>query len=80
MLSWGTGGKLIIAAEGSTFTSGMVRGYLPHHCFEFPFGDQGDLADWYDVTKVGSLRLRVRGGGTATAGTYQVILEQLRRY
>lgn len=80
LTAWGTGGKIIIQCSGSSQVEGIIMGYLPHHCFEFPFGIQDDMADWYDVTKVGSLRLRVRGGGTGTSGTYQVILQQLRRY
>lgn len=58
---------------------GIVRGYLPNHCIEFPFGDQKDLADWYDVTKLGSLRLRLNKAGVASS-TGAVVLQQLRSY
>jgi len=75
------GGKLqITAAAGSGGVSGIVRGYLPNHCFEFPFGRQGEIEDWYDVTKLGSLRLRMEAGSAGAAGTVAVILQQLRRY
>lgn len=74
------GGKVELVASGAFTVSGIARGYLPNHCFEFPFGIQEDPEDWYDVTKVGSLRARVRGGSVGTGGTHQIALEQLRRY
>lgn len=76
--TYATGGEVSVYAEeaGSTF-SGLWIGWLPNHCFEFPFGDPMDLDDWYDVTRVGNLRLRLNYGG---AGTYAVVIQQLRRY
>uniref|UniRef100_A0A6M3LVH1 Uncharacterized protein n=1 Tax=viral metagenome TaxID=1070528 RepID=A0A6M3LVH1_9ZZZZ len=75
------GGKIGLTSEEISQTAvGMVRGYLPNHCFEFPFGDQMDMADWYDVTRLGNLRLRMEAGGGGASGTVAVILQQLRRY
>ena len=75
------GGKItVLGSASSNPFSGVARGYLPNHCFEFPFGDQQDLADWYDVAKLGSLRLRMEAGLAGAAGTVAVILQQLRRY
>ncbi|KKL88030.1 hypothetical protein LCGC14_1928740, partial [marine sediment metagenome] len=57
------------------------RGWLPNHCVQFPFGKPDDLNDWYDVTKLGSLRLRLKGGsGGSSNGTGAVVLQQFRRY
>ena len=47
---------------------------------QFPFGDQQDLDDWYDVQLKGSVQLRLKGGDHATIGVAQVVLQQLRRY
>ena len=58
---------------------GVVRGYLPNHCIEFPFGMQDDPEDWYDVTKIGSVRLRLHAG-TQDPTSVAVLLQQLRRY
>jgi len=58
---------------------GVARGYLPNHCFELPFGDSMDIDDWYDVTKIGSLRLRLKSG-SGTSGNVDTILQQLRKY
>ena len=58
---------------------GWVHGYLPHHCFDFVFGDPNDLDDLYDVTKLGHLNLRLEAGdGGGTTG--EVAIQQLRRY
>lgn len=61
-------------------TLGQAAGYLPHHCIQFPFGKQNDMDDWYDVTKVGSLRLRLLSKAAGSGGTVGIILQQLRRY
>jgi len=64
----------------STMSLGWVHGYLPHHCIQFPFGRQDVIEDWYDVTKVGSLVLRVLSLTAGSGGDGGVILQQLRRY
>ena len=75
----GRGGHIYVTG-GCTQQQGLIRGWLPNHCFQFPFGRQDQIDDWYDVTKVGSLRLRLEEA-TYTAGQIQaVILQQLRRY
>jgi hypothetical protein len=74
------GGKVTLKTNtGNAQVVGIARGYLPNHCFEFPFGDQNDLGDWYDVTKIGSLRLRLKAG-TGASTTTGVVLQQLRKY
>lgn len=75
-----SGGYATIKATGAAYFLGSVRGYLPHHTFQFPFGKQDIIEDWYDVTKVGSLKSRVRGGSNGANATYQIVLEQMRRY
>jgi len=75
------GGRLQVVqgSPGQEF-HGRVFGYLPHACFEFPFGKEQEIEDWYDVTKINHLRLRLRAGTNATNGTGAVVLQQLRRY
>ena len=67
------------ASAGSPFLQAQVRGYLPNHCVEFPFGDEKDIDDWYDVTKVGSLNLRLHAGDTDLTDC-GIVIQQLRRY
>lgn len=79
----------IYAVNGGTFTligtGGNVqlfeRGYCPHGVLCIPFGLQNDIDDWYDVTKIGSLKLDITAGaGLAGTETCQIMLQQLRRY
>jgi len=79
--TWQRGGKIIpYTSTARPFFQALVTGFLPNHCFEFPFGDPKDMADWYDVTAKGSVGLRLRAGGSGTSGTGAVVLQQLRRY
>lgn len=75
----GRGGQFVITWSGDFWVYGKASGYLPNHCFCFPFGDQKDIDDWYDITKLGSLRLRLKSG-TGNSGNVDTILQQLRRY
>jgi hypothetical protein len=54
----------------------LLSGPLPHGFLPLDCGDQSDPADWFDVTKKGNVKLRLKAGGTATVN---VVLEQLRR-
>jgi len=54
-------------------------GYMPHGIGAIPFGDRQIPEDWYDPRNVGKLRLRLKGGASAT-GTYRVITQQVRMY
>jgi len=65
------------AAGNVQFT---LRGQNPHGCISVPFGDQHDIGDWYDVTKLGSLKLRINGGVGAASSTTRIAVEQLRTY
>lgn len=58
---------------------GVCYGYVPHHVVEFPMGLQNEIEDWYDVTKLGSLKARLKGlsGSTAVCTWFA---QQLRRY
>lgn len=75
---WFPGGKIsLVGTAGSQNFYGIVHGFLPNHCVEFAFGDQKDMDDWYDITKIKSLKLRLEA---AAIGTAQVVLQQLRKY
>lgn len=78
---WPRGGAVTLYshAGGQNFF-GLVRGYCPNHCVEFPFGDPKDMNDWYDVTKIDNLRLRLESGDSGSSGAAAVILQQLRKY
>jgi len=73
------GGKVNAQIEGAGQGQFQVTGTLPHQVLALPFGRRNEISDWYDVTKVGNLRLSLKGGSAAT-GTYRILTEQLRRY
>lgn len=59
----------------------LVEGWCPHGVIEIPFGLQDDPADWYDVTKLGSLRLDIlSASGMSSSQDCQIFLQQLRSY
>jgi len=58
----------------------QIRGKNPHGCICIPFGNQDIIDDWYDITKLGSLNLRIKGGGSAASSTTRIATQQLRRY
>lgn len=61
--------------------SHICEGHCPHGVIEIPFGDQDDPADWYDVTKLGSLKLDLKSGATMSANeSCQIFLQQYRKY
>jgi hypothetical protein len=74
------GGVFSLYNSATAWFQGIANGYLPRHCVQFPFGDQADLNDWYDVTKKGSVQLRLESGTAGASGTGAVILQQLRKY
>jgi len=78
-LSFGDGGRIYHIDERSGPNVQCVgEGYLPHGVFEIPFGIQNDIDDWYDVTKVGSLKADIIGG--EATGTAELMLQQYRTY
>jgi hypothetical protein len=81
--SFGSAGGLMhaIRSTGSSNAVAHVQGWLPHGVYEFPFGDQDDIDDWYDAERVGSLKLDVKAAsGRSSSDSVQVFLQQLRRY
>ena len=60
--------------------SAQISGYDPHYSFILPFGVANDPEDWYDVTKVGNLKLRLKSGSAGADKTVEIVTEQLRKY
>lgn len=78
----GDGGRFSEAqgAAGPNWQA-LVEGWCPHGVVEIPFGLQDDPADWYDVTKLGSLRLDIlSASGMSSSNSCQIFLQQLRSY
>lgn len=75
-----TYGGAITVYDGAAASIQMVlSGLVPHSAFCLPFGTQADIADWFDVSAIGSLRLTLKAGSSAS-GTCEVITQQTRSY
>lgn len=76
-----TGGLFTFACDVTTdIMNGIFSGFLPYFVWCYPFGDEKDPEDWYDPSGVGSLRLRVQSGSASSGATFNIMLQQLRRY
>lgn len=73
------GGKFMALGGTAGQYQFVCKGQLPHQVLAIPFGRRNVIDEWYDVTRLGNLRLSLKGGSAAT-GTYRIITEQLRRY
>lgn len=59
----------------------LVEGWAPHGVIAIPFGLQNEIADWYDVAKIGNLKLDITAGGAVGDNqTAEIFLQQLRKY
>ena len=57
-----------------------IAGTMPHGCMCIPFGDQKDIADWYDA-RGKSLIMKLKAGGSIGASeTFRVVTQQYRTY
>jgi hypothetical protein len=75
------GGTKTIHADVATNFHGLYTGYCPHGAIALPMGSLFDEEDWWDVTKIGSARIKITAGSSVEASsTLQVVLQQLRRY
>ena len=78
----GDGGRFRTRHElGTSNMNVELKGWLPHGVWEIPFGDQADIGDWYDVTKIGSLRADItKTAELDTSDSVQIFLQQMRKY
>lgn len=76
------GGRFWVKTETGTIGVNVIaRGKNPHGCIAIPFGMQDDPEDWFDVTKLGTLSLRTKGGPNSASGDeVHIVTQQLRPY
>lgn len=77
---YGQGGTIALTASAASNIYGQIMGYCPHNAVVVPFGKQDVIEDWYDVARVGSLKLLIKGHASCNEGNIQICLQQLRRY
>ena len=76
------GGKFsYIGTSDAINHKALVYGCLPHGVMPLLPKPGGEIADWFDVTKLGSLKLRIKDSApSATTPSAQVITKQYRTY
>jgi hypothetical protein len=78
---WQGGGEQTIDSSAAETMTGLVQGFCPHGATLYPFGKQDIPGDWWDVTRLGSVRLKLTAGSSVeSSSTAQVIVQQMRGY
>ena len=73
------GGTVDVTGGAATANEMVIVGKCPNGALRIPFGKQDELSDWYDVRRLGNLRLDLTAGGSAV-GTCQIVIQQFRNY
>lgn len=77
----GDGGNFTVRGHTTPFNaSTIITGHCPHTTLCYPFGDQQDLNDWYEMENVESLVLDILGKPPGNGYRYYICSQQLRRY
>ena len=74
----GDGGNYEFYCELAQNTVHHVKGWAPHGTIAIPFGKQGDIEDWFDVSRIGSLILDITDG--IAGSTSKIFIQQYRPY
>lgn len=79
-LTYGYGGTLAAQAATACDADILVHGYCPHGALGMFFGDAWDANNWFDVTKLAKLELKITAGSSVgSSSTLEVITEQDRK-
>ena len=73
----GDGGRTACRANGTVNSQVHIKGYVPHCVYELSCGVKSDPATYYDVTRLGSLKLDIEGEAAAQG---YIFVEQVRNY
>src|SRR3990167_2496899 len=57
-----------------------VTGFQPHGVFPVLFGQPDWIEDWYDVRKLGNLKLRIKSGSAGTNGAATIMAQSVQAY
>jgi hypothetical protein len=75
----GYGGAFDATGTANQLAQWLVTGHMPHGALLIPMGKKDVVEDWYDVAKVGSLKLTITAGSGAS-GTCEIFSQQLKKY
>lgn len=75
------GGTVHIVGNASAYFTANVIGWCPHGAVVLPCYGKDELDDMYDVSKIKSLKLELKGGTSASStGTAEICIQQVRKY
>lgn len=81
IINYAYGGTIPITSDSAEHSQVLIQGRAPHGALALPFGDEDNISDWYNVTKLKQLRLDITAGsGCTTSSTAQIVIQQYRRY
>jgi hypothetical protein len=75
----GYGGAFAATGTNGASAQMNVTGISPHNALAIPMGQKDLITDFYDVSKIGDLRLTVTAGSGAS-GTCEICSQQMRTY
>lgn len=71
----------VVSDTANKYFGAVVKGYAPHGAIGIETGMPNEITDWYDVEKLNSLRLRLKGGSSpGTGSSCKVVTQQLVKY
>lgn len=73
------GGSFNATGTLNKLSQWLVTGLIPHGAMAIPFGKRDIMEDWYEVAKIGALKL-ILTAGSAASGTCQIVSQQFRKY
>lgn len=77
----GSGGRTTVSSSVIGINVQLLcTGWCPHGTLAYPFGDQQDLTDWYEMENVESLVLDTLNKSGGSDQTFEIFSQQLRRY
>jgi len=74
-----TGGSFNATGTSDALAQLTVTGSGPHGALALWMGKKEIIEDWYDVSKVGNLKLTITAGSGAS-GTCEIVSQQLKKY
>lgn len=74
-----SGGAAVLTGDDNEQAMVALQGRCPHGAVAINLGNMANLADWYDVSKIGSLAL-ILTAGTGASGTAEIISQQVKMY
>jgi hypothetical protein len=77
---WSGGQKRYIMGSATTTINTIVTGRCPHGAIPLPMGVLDEPDSWWDVTKLGSARMKLVTGAGDTGAAYELITQSVRKY